>query len=156
MKNQKGITLISLIIIVVIIIVVILIFLNNNGKVETEIEWGYTPAPEFYELRLAAITSENYGSGKGTLSLASFNTLGRDVKKANGKWFEKNNLNFRSFVFDVYDIEQVTLTDGEHVAIFSFKNGENKVHYRFFDKNQAKSAFLDIKDPFSGSRITIK
>ena len=83
MKNEKGITLMKLIIIAIIIIVVIIfIVANNQGKTMVNIEWGYTPSTEYYELRLAATTSEVSGYGSGTLSKASFETLGRDVKKS--------------------------------------------------------------------------
>ena len=92
MRNEKGITVIKLIIIAIIIIgVIIFIIANNQGNVMTDIEWGYMPSPEYYELRLAITTSETLGSGTGTLSLESFNTLGKDVKNANGKWFKNSN-----------------------------------------------------------------
>lgn len=157
MKNQKGIGLIKLIIIAVIIIgVIIFIIKNSQGNVMTDIKWGYMPSSEYYELRLAATTSEVYGSGKGTLSLSSFNTLGRDVKKANGRWFKNSNVNFKTRILDADNTESVTLTDGEHVAMFRFKDGENFVHYYFYDKNDLKSFGLEKFNLLEGYKITIK
>ena len=136
MKNQKGIALIYLILIIAIIIgVIIFIVLNNQGKVTTNINWGNFSSVEYYELRLAATTSEVNGYGSGTLSLASFNTLGRDVKKAGGKWFKDSSLNFSSFILDDDSGEGVSLTDGEHVVVFIRAKGNDYVGYkRKFDK----------------------
>lgn len=157
MKNQKGITLITLIILAVIIIgIIIFIVANSQGNVMTDIEWGAMPSPEYYELRLAATTSETLGSGKGKLSLASFNTLGKDVKKANGRWFKNSNGNFRTLILDDENGEMVTLTDGEHVAIFSFDNGANSVSYSFFDEGLLKDYKLTDMNLLGGYKITIK
>lgn len=145
MRNQKGISLITVIILAVIIIgVIIFIVANNQGSSTVKIEWGYVPSSEYYELRLAATTSEVSGSGKGTLSLASFNTLGKDVKKAGGKWFKDSNVNFKTSVSDANGKEITTLTDGTHTATFTFDNVSNYVYYTFTNEDH------------TGYRITIK
>lgn len=145
MKNQKGISLIKLIIIVAIIIgVIIFIVANSQGNVTTDIEWGYMPSSEYYELRLAATTSQVYGAGKGTLSLASFNTLGRDIKNAGGKWFKNSNVNFKASVLDKGNTEITTLSDGEYTATFTFDKVSDYVHYTFTNEDH------------KGYRITIK
>ena len=154
MKNQKGITLKNLTIIVLIIISIIFIVANNQGNVTTDIEWGYMPSPEYYELRLAATTSEVYGSGKGTLSRASFNTLGKDVKKANGIWFKNSNVNFRTKILDG-EGEMVTLTDGEHVAIFMFSEGDNYVQYIFADEDFLEALGMTNYNLLGGYKIKI-
>ena len=155
MKNQKGISLITLIIFIAIIIgVIIFIIANNQGNVMTDIEWGYMPSTEYYELRLAVTTSETLGNG--TLSLASFNTLGKDVKKANGKWFKKSNVNFRGKILDSDTGEMVTLTDGENVAIFMFDNGNNYVDYVFADEDYLEFLGMTQYNLLSGYKITIK
>ena len=157
MKNQKGISLITLILIIVTIIgVIIFIVANNQGKTMTNIEWGYMPSSEYYELRLAATTSEVSGAGSGTLTLASFNTLGKDVKNAGGKWFKNSNVNFKTKILDADDTETVTLTDGEHVAIFRFKNGDNFVSYKFWDKDDIKAVEMEKFNLLNGYKITIK
>jgi len=157
MKNQKGISLIKLIIFAVIIIgVIVFIVANNQGNVMTDIEWGYMPSPEYYELRLAATTSETLGSGKGTLSLASFNTLGKDVKKANGKWFKNSNVNFRALILDDETGEMVTLTDGKHVAVFMFEEGNNYVEYVFADEDFLETIGMSNYNLLGGYKITIK
>lgn len=144
LKNQKGISIITLIIIVVIVIGAIVIFANNQGKTNVEIEWGYMPSTEYYELRVAVAQSELYGAGKGTLSQTSFNTLGRDVKKAGGKWFKNNNVNFKASTSDLEGIEITTLSDGEHTATFKFKTDSNYVSYSY------------TNDDHKGYKITIK
>ena len=156
MKKEKGISLIKLMIIISFILVIAYIIGHNQGRTMTNIEWGYMPSPEYYELRLAATTSEVYGSGKGTLSLESFNTLGRDVKKAKGKWFKKSNVNFMSLILDTDTTEMVTLTDGEHVAVFKFDDGANTVFYSFFDKKLLKDYNLTDFNYLGGYKITIK
>ena len=157
MKKQKGISLITLIIIIAIIIVAIFIFASNKGKSMVNIKWGYMPSSEYYELRLATTTSEVSGAGSGTLSLASFNTLGKDVKKAGGKWFKNSDVNFKSFIIDDSSGEGVSLTDGEHVAIFILENGNNYVGYMFLDKNQVqKYNEMTGKNLLGGYKITIK
>lgn len=143
MKSEKGITLVKLIFIVGIIIVGI-ILISNSSKSSTKIEWGYIPSPEYYELRLAATTSELYGAGSGTLSQASFNTLGKDIKKAKGKWFKDSNINFKASVLDNGNTEITTLSDGEHTATFTFDYSSNYVYYTFKNEDHA------------GYRITIK
>lgn len=120
------------------------------------IEWGYMPSSEYYELRLAATTSEVSGTGSGTLSLTSFNTLGKDVKKAGGKWFKNSNVNFKTKILDADDTESVTLTDGEHVAIFRFKDGDNFVRYTFWDKDDIKDVEMEKFNLLNGYKITIK
>lgn len=156
MKNQKGIALKTLIIIVAVVIAGIFFIAKNNvGKVMTDIEWGAMPPSEYYELRLAATTSE-VANGTGTLSLASFNTLGREVKKAKGLWFKNNNVNFKARIWDVDDTESVTLTDGEHVAIFRFKSGDNVVSYNFYDKDDIKHLGLEEFNLLGGYKIIIK
>ena len=144
MKNKKGITLIKLIIIAVVIIGVIIFIVGSQNGGAVKIEWGYMPSTEYYELILAATKSEIYGSGAGTLSLASFNTLGRDIKNAGGKWFKNSNVNFKASVEELEDGEVTTLSDGEHTATFVFTNGDNYVYYLFSNKNH------------KGYRITIK
>ena len=158
MKNQKGISLIALIIIIAIVVIgIIVIVSSNQGKTMTNIQWGSMPSSEYYELRLATTTSEVSGSGKGTLSLASFNTLGKDVKNAGGKWFKNSNVNFKSFIIDDSSGEGVSLTDGEHVAIFILENGNNYVGYMFLDKNQVpKYNEMTGKNLLGGYKITIK
>lgn len=155
MKSQKGISLITLIILVVVIFfIVVFIIAGNHSKKETYIEWGYMPSSEYYELRLAATTSE-VSNGTGTLKLESFNTLGREVKKAKGQWFKNSNVNFKTKILDAYGTESVTLTDGEHVAIFRFKDGENFVHYYFYDENDLQYNLKEF-NLLQGYRITIK
>lgn len=130
MKNQKGISLIKLIIIVGIVIVgIILIFCSDKSS--TKIKWGYIASSEYYELRLAATTSEAFGNGKGTLLQTSFNTLGKDIKKAKGKWFKNSNVNFKASILDTGNTEITTLSDGEHTATFTFDNSSNYVYYTF-------------------------
>ena len=156
MKNNTGIGLIKLILILVVVIgVIIFIVRNTQGKTMTDIEWGYMPSSEYYELRLAATTSE-VSNGTGTLSLESFNTLGRDVKKANGKWFKSSNVNFKAQILDADDTESVTLTDGEYVAIFRFKNGDNVVSYKFWNKDDIEAFRMEKFNLLGGYRITIK
>lgn len=156
MKSEKGISLITLIILAVIIFfIVVFIIAGNHGNTITEIEWGYMPSSEYYELRLAATTSE-VANGTGTLKLESFNTLGRDVKKAKGKWFKNSNVNFKAKIMDADGTESVTLTDGEHVAIFRFKDGDNFVNYYFEDKDGLKALGLEEFNLLGGYRITIK
>lgn len=137
MKNQKGISLITIIIIVAIVIVGIIIISNSGGKTNVKIEWGYMPSTEYYELRVA-------GAGSGTLSLSSFNTLGKDVKKAGGKWFKNSNVNFKASVSDVDGMEITTLTDGTHTATFKFDNVSNYVNYTF-EKKDNKGYKITIK-----------
>ena len=145
MRSQKGISLMTLIIIAVIVIgVIIFIVTNTQGGGTVKIEWGYMPSSEYYELRLAATSSELYGSGAGTLSLASFNTLGRDVKKAGGKWFKNSNVNFKASISDLDGTELTSLTDGKNTAIFMFAEGSNYVYYTFTSEDH------------TGYRITIK
>ena len=143
MKNNKGISLIKLILIVIAIIIIGIIFIDVKNQV-VEIKWGYMPSTEYYELKLAATTSEVYGAGKGTLSLASFNTLGRDVKNAGGKWFKDSSVNFRAAIEQLDGGELITLTDGEHTAIFAFTDGDNCVYYTFSNEEH------------TGYRITIR
>ncbi len=157
MKNQKGISLIKLIIIVVIIIgVMIFIVANSQGNVMTDIEWGYIPSPEYYELRLAVTTSELYGSGTGKLSLESFNTLGRDVKKAKGQWFKDSDVNFYALILDDETGEMVTLTDGIHVAVFMFEEGNNYVDYVFADEDFLENLGMSNYNLLGGYKITIE
>lgn len=143
MKNQRGISLIKLIIIVGIVIVGI-ILISSRSKSSTKIEWGYMPSSEYYELRLAATQSEVYGSGKGTLSITSFNTLGKDIKKAKGKWFKDSSVNFKASILDSGKTEITTLSDGEHTATFTFDNSSNYVYYTFKSEDH------------TGYRITIR
>ena len=115
MKNQKGISLIALIIFIIAIFFIVVVFIAlNHSQKETYIEWGYIPSSEYYELRLAATTSE----------------------VANGT-------------------ESVTLTDGEHVALFRFKNGEDFVHYYFYDEDDLQYSLKEY-NLLQGYRITIK
>lgn len=156
MKNQKGISLIALIFIVILIFfIVVFIIASNHSSNTTDIEWGYMPSSEYYELRLAATTSE-VSNGTGTLKIESFNTLGRDVKKAKGIWFKNSNVNFKTKILDADGTESVTLTDGEHVAIFRFKSGDNVVSYKFFDKDDLKAYGLEKFNLLEGYRIVIK
>lgn len=161
MKNQKGISLIKLIIVAIIIVVIISIVANSQGKSMVNIEWGYMPSTEYYELRLAATTSEVYGYASGTLSKSSFNTLGKDVKNAGGKWFKNSDVNFKTLILDDASGEGVTLTDGEHVAIFLFVDGNDYVFYMFLDKEEVKNStvldeHLKEKNLFGGYKITIE
>lgn len=146
----------KLLFIIGIILVVIFIIGNNQGHVTTDIEWGYMPSSEYYELRLAATTSAVYGDGSGTLSKASFNTLGKDVKKAKGIWFKNSNVNFRTQIFDDDTGEMVTLTDGEHVAVFMFRDGNNYVQYTFADEDFIETLGMSQYNFFGGYKITIK
>ena len=87
MKREKGIDLKALIIIVAIVIIGIFFIAKNNvGRAK--------PPSEYYELRLVATASEA-SNGTETLSIASFNTLGREVKKANELLFKNSNVNFK-------------------------------------------------------------
>lgn len=157
MRNQKGISLITIIIIVAIVIIAIFIFASNKGKVTTNIAWDDMPSVEYYELRLAATTSEVSGAGSGTLSQASFNTLGKAVKKANGKWFKNSNVNFKSFILDDASGEGVSLTDGEHVAVFIRTNDNDYVGYMFLETEQQLKYYNKTnKNLLGGYRITIK
>lgn len=155
MKNQRGISLIKLLIIIAIVIGIIFIIANNQSKTMTNIQWGYMPSTEYYELRLAATTSE-VSNGTGTLSKSSFETLGRDVKNAKGKWFKNSNVNFKAKILDDHTGEMVTLTDGEHVAIFIFDNVSNYVSYHFFDEEQLKMYKMTDFNLLGGYKITIK
>lgn len=156
MKKEKGISLITLIILIAVIIgVIIFIVANNQGNVMADIEWGYMPSTEYYELRVAAAKSA-ISNGTGTLSLESFNTLGRDVKKAGGKWFKKSNVNFRTKILDDDTGEMVTLTDGEHVAVFTFNNGNNYVDYVFADEDFLEAIGMSNYNLLGGYKITIK
>ena len=143
MKNDKGITIITLIIIIAIVVVAIVIFFSNQGKTKVNLEWGAMPSTEYYELKLAATTSEVY-SGAGTLSVASFKTLGRDVKNAGGKWFKDSNVNFKASVFESGGVEIVTLTDGKHTATFTAMQNLDYVIYTFTNEDH------------TGYKITIK
>lgn len=143
MKNEKGISIITLIIIIAIIVVAIVIFLSSQGKDKVNLEWGAMPSTEYYELKLAATTSE-VANGAGTLSLASFNTLGRDVKNAGGKWFKDSNVNFKASVFESGGVEIVTLTDGKHTASFTVMQNLDYVIYTFTNEDH------------TGYKITIK
>lgn len=152
-KSKNSST--NLFLIVIIVIIAIFIFANNQGNVITDIEWGYMPSPEYYELRLAATTSEVLGNGKGKLSRASFDTLGRDVKRANGIWFKNSNVNFRTKILDDDTGEMVTLTDGEHVAVFIFDNGDDFVKYTFADKEFLETLGMTKYNLLGGYKITI-
>ncbi len=160
MKSEKGISLIKIIIFAIIIVVILCIIANSQGKSMVNIEWGYTPSTEYYELRLAATESEVYGYGSGTLSKSSFNSLGEDIKKANGKWFKNSDVNFKTLILDDASGEGVTLTDGEHVAIFLFVDGNDYVFYMFLDKEEAKNNSvikkLNKENLFGGYKITIE
>ena len=157
MKSERGITLIKLLIIAIIIIaVIIFIVANSQGNSMVNIEWGYMPSSEYYELRLAATTSETLGSGTGTLPLESFNTLGKDVKKAGGKWFKKSNVNFRALILDDDTGEMVTLTDGEHVAVFIFNDGNDYVDYTFADEDFLETLGMSDYNLLGGYKITIE
>lgn len=144
MKNKNGIALIKLIIIAIIIIgIIIFIVVSNQSKTKVNLEWGAMPSTEYYELKLAATTSE-ISNGAGTLSLASFNTLGRDVKNAGGKWFKDSNVNFKASVFESGGVEIVTLTDGKHTATFTAMQSLDYVIYTFTNEDH------------TGYKITIK
>ena len=133
MKNQKEIGLIALIIIIIMVVAgIMLIF--NGGKYSTKIKWGYIPSSEYYELRLAATTSE-LSNGTGTLSQSSFNSLGKDIKKAGGKWFKDSNVNFKASATDEGSTEITTLSDGENTATFIFDNVSDYVSYTFEKEN---------------------
>ena len=160
LRNQKDITLIMFIVIIGIIIGMI-IFIANQGNTMANIEWGYMPSAEYNELRSAAAKSELYGNGAGTLSLESFYTLSKDVKKANGQWFKNSDVDFKTLIIDYESKEGVTLTDGKHVAIFIFVDGYDYVFYMFLDKEQIKNSnvldeYLKNKSLLSGYKITIK
>ena len=49
----------------------------------------------------------------------------------------------------------VTLTDGEHVAIFSFEEGVSGVSYYFVDEELLTRMGYNMNE-FKGCRITIK
>ncbi len=155
MKKERGITLIKLIIIAIIIIgVIIFIVANNQGNVMADIEWGYMPSPEYYELRVAVLDSQLYGSG--TLSESSFEALGKDVKDAKGKWFKNSDANFRALILDGDTGEMTTLTDGEHVAIFLFTDGNDYVDYIFADEDFLETLGMSDYNLLGGYKITIK
>ena len=161
MKNEKGISLIMFIILAIIIVVIIFIIANSQGKSMVNIEWGYMASLEYYELRVAATTSAAYGYGSGTLSKSSFNTLGKDVKNAGGKWFKNSDVSFKTQILDDASGEGVTLTDGEHVAIFLFVDGNDYVFYMFLDEEEVKNStvldeYLKGKNLLSGYKITIE
>jgi type II secretory pathway pseudopilin PulG len=134
MKNERGITLIKLIIIIVLVVIAIFIVVSNLGKSKVNLQWGAMPSTEYYELKLAAITSEA-SNGTGTLSLESFNTLGRDVKDAGGKWFKDSNVNFKASVFESGGVEIITLTDGKHTASFTSMQSLDYVIYTFTNED---------------------
>ena len=142
MKKENGISLIILIIIIAIVIIGGIFIIA--GVEDLKIKWGSMPSTEYYELKLAAMESEVYGSGTGILSQASFNTLGRDVKNAGGEWFKDSNVNFKASVEEVEDGEVVYLTDGIHTATFVFTNGCDYVNYLFTNEDH------------TGYKITIK
>lgn len=167
MRNQKGISLITLIIIIAIVVIGIIFISannssnnssnnsgNNQGNRIAVINWGAMPSTEFYELKLAATQSEVYGAGKGTFSLASFNTLGRDVKNAGGKWFKDSSVNFRARVLD--NGNSITLTDGEHVAAFMYTEGKDTVDYFFADEDFLEEMNMAEDNLLGGYKITIK
>lgn len=157
MKNPKRISPIKLIFWAILISIILFIIANSQGNIMTKINWGYMPSTEYYELRLAATYSETLGNGKGSLSLASFNTLGRDVKKANGKWFKNSNVNFRTFIIDDDSGEGVTITDGEHVAFFTHISGNDYVGYMFLDRDQVQKYNEMLgKNLLGGYKIIIK
>ena len=134
MKNERGITLIKLIIIIVLVVIAIFIVVSNLGKSKVNLQWGAMPSTEYYELKLAAITSEA-SNGTGTLSLERFNTLGRDVKDAGGKWFKDSNVNFKASVFESGGVEIITLTDGKHTASFTSMQSLDYVIYTFTNED---------------------
>jgi len=146
MKSEKGISLITLIIIIAIVVIGIIFIVSSNQDKMVRIKWGSMPSTEYYELKLAATKSEVSGAGSGTLSQASFNTLGRDVKNAGGKWFKNSNVNFKASVLDKdgTGMEIITLTDGKHTATFSFSESFDYVFYTF------------KKEDHKGYKITIK
>ena len=157
MKNEIGITLIKLILIAVIIIgVIIFIVANNQYNIVADIEWGSKPSDEYYELLAASFDGKLLGNGTGTLSKESFDKLGKDVKKANGKWFKRSDSNFMSKVLYDDDVEMVTLTDGENVAIFRFRNGDNSVSYNFLDEEWLKIYNLTDLNLLEGYKIAIE
>lgn len=157
MKNQKGISLIILILIVVIIIgIIIFIVASNQYNISADIEWGSKPSDEYYELLTASFDGKILGNGTGTFSKKSFDKLGKDVKKAKGKWFKNSDANFMSKVLYDNDVEMLTLTDGENVALFRFRNGDKSVAYNFLDEEWLKSYNLTDLNLFEGYKITIK
>lgn len=140
MKNQKGISLITLIILITIIAgVIIFIIANNQGNTRTFIEWEIPFPSAYYELRLAATKSEVYRDVEGVLSSTSFESLGKDIKKSKGKWFKNNNSNFKAVVLDTENTEQTILTNGEYVAIFQFFIEKDYVFYVFCHKDNLEA-----------------
>ena len=139
MKNSKGIALIKVVLLTFLIIGIIYFFVSRFFP--KEIKWGYMPPSEYYELCRAIAESALYDTNsllygksvgeEGEISLASFNTLGRYVKRANGRWFSRSDVNFRGSVEHNGLIEEVSITDGEHIAIFSFVKGSDYVTYTY-------------------------
>lgn len=126
------------------IVIIAIVIFASNGKTKVNLQWGAMPSTEYYELKLAATTSEVSGAGSGTLSLASFNTLGKDVKNAGGKWFKDTNVNFKASVFESGGVEVITLTDGKHTASFTSMQNLDYVIYTFTNEDH------------TGYKITIK
>ncbi len=156
MKNQKKISLKKLILIAVIIIgVIIFITTNNKTNLKTNIEWGSKPSNEYFELLRIVLDSKLLKSEEGTLSLSSFNTLGKDVKKAGGKWFDSSIYDFWAQTLYKDNYEIVTLTNGWQIAIFMYKDGIDYVTYYFMSKEELRKNGYDIID-FIGCKVTIK
>lgn len=156
MKNQKGITLITLIIIIAIVVIgIIFIVSKNQGDSRAQIEWGNKPSNEYYEL-LTVVFDNKLLNKESTFSSTSFNTLGKDVKKAKGKWFKNSNASFKAKVtYDGTD-ELLSITDGEHVAVFCYHEGNSIVNYYFLNKKDIEIFNLADFNLFDGYRITIK
>ena len=139
MKNQNGISLISLIIIIIVVGIISIFF---NSKSSITIQWDALPPTEYSKFRIVALESELYGNC--TFPQESFNELGKDIKTAHGKWFRTSNTDFYISVMDEGNTEITTLSDGKNTAIFSFDTNSYCLDYTF--KNEKHS----------GHKITIK
>lgn len=156
MRNQNGISLITLIIIIAIVIGAIVFFIvNSQGSTSAKIEWGSKPSNEYFELLSIVFDSKLLKSEEGTLSLSSFNALGEDVKKAGGKWFDSSIYDFWAQTLYKDNYEIVTLTNGWQIAIFMYKDGIDYVTYYFMSKEELMKNGYDIID-FIGCKVIIE
>lgn len=144
-----------LIILAVIVIGVIIFIVGSQNGGAVKIEWGSKPSNEYFELLNIVFESKLLKRDEGTLSLSSFNTLGKDVKKAGGKWFNSSIYDFWAQTLYKDNYEIVTLTNGWQIAIFMYKDGIDYVTYYFMTKEELMKNGYDIID-FICCEVTIK
>ena len=115
MKNQKGISLITIIIIIAIILFFIFIMSGSSSKYELTANEAVSLAT----LRTAVFQSAV--DGTGTLTTEHFNTLGKLVKNANStnQWFSGNKAIYYGKATDTSNQEITILSDGDYIAKFT-------------------------------------